>query len=190
MVGLENVRRRTGTVRHMANPKTNILDLIKAFVSDDEKAFDVGIASGLSAVLESSRDFLIALTKTKEGVGLSAFVLGIILKQSKMMATVDLFPFEFGGVPGTGETAQVEMCEVVQGDYTIEVIPCSQYEKERKGSLIKKYPVGTEVPSLGGIGADFGKVFVYDILIWTGLFLMYGQIPLDIIKTFINARKV
>lgn len=155
---------------------TKILELVKSFISGDID-FDEGVSSGLTAIIETSKDYLLNLTKTKEGVGLSALVLGIALKQMKFTGTVDLFPISADPSFPKGK----EYCEILGGG----IVPCdSLNEFQRSQARV----ISPDDPAIN-IPEEFGRVYVSDLLIFSGLFLIFGQFPLDIIKTFISSRK-
>lgn len=151
----------------------DIAGVLELFFSGHD--FDIKtLGKGLGAVIEFGLTYFKSLTQTREGVGLSAFLLGIMLKQMNFKGTVDLFPITLDA-----GTATEDICLVHHSPFPI-VLPC---EGLSPAQIIKKFPAGQPIPI---IAEDFGIVYVSDALMWIGLGLMLGSTAMDIIKGFIR----
>lgn len=147
-----------------------IPEVLSAFFSGRD--FDVKtLGKGLGAIIEFALAYFKSLTQTREGVGMSAFLLGVMLKQAGFKGVVDLFPVTLGK-----QEEGVDYCEIPGGG----IVKCDSLTEEQRANarlISRKEPVVT-------IPAEFGEVYVSDALMWVGMGLMLGSTAMDIVKGF------
>ena len=133
------------------------------------------IKEGIPPMVQFSKDVLIEMAHTKEGVGFIMIILGMALKTLNFKLTIDLFPIDVTKViqdPDVPITTTVD--DILAGNEWLKNLPFFELIVQRVIDLqkaLQKEPVTAEIKREVR-KQEFGSVYLYDFLTWAGMGIM------------------
>mgnify|MGYP001617551035 FL=1 len=149
--------------------------------------FDLGKIFGLDLNELGAKGFelLKEYAKTREGIGISSLLVGIILKNLKFKLQIDFYSL-YGGSREKLQKGEPGDFQSIGGVWFKGFIPQEWIDG------IEDYLRGFAREGLPGVGAladpDFGKVYVYDVLMILGLTILFGSSALSFIEGFRSVK--